>query len=41
VADASAINDAKAKLTTFGAPAIGAIVNRVDAQPRPRLEVAS
>jgi uncharacterized protein involved in exopolysaccharide biosynthesis/Mrp family chromosome partitioning ATPase len=40
-ADISAINNAKAKLSTFGTPAIGAIVNQVGAQPLHRLEAAS
>jgi uncharacterized protein involved in exopolysaccharide biosynthesis/Mrp family chromosome partitioning ATPase len=34
------INSAKAELSKFGAPAIGAIINQVDAQPFHRLEVA-
>ena len=40
-ADVTASNSAKAKLSTFGAPAIGAIVNQADAEPLRRLEVAS
>jgi uncharacterized protein involved in exopolysaccharide biosynthesis len=38
--DVAAINSAKTELSKFGTPAIGAIINRVDAQPFRRLEVA-
>src|SRR3954447_26323458 len=37
--DVAAINSAKTELSKFGAPAIGAVINQIDAQPR-RLEVA-
>ncbi len=38
--DFSAINNAKKELSKFGAPAIGAVVNQIGAQPLRRLEVA-
>jgi Mrp family chromosome partitioning ATPase len=38
--DFSAINDAKTELSRFGAPAIGAVINQIVAQPLRRLEVA-
>ena len=38
--DVAAINNAKTELSKFGAPAIGAIINQIDAQPFRRLEVA-
>jgi uncharacterized protein involved in exopolysaccharide biosynthesis len=38
--DVAAINSAKTELSKFGAPAIGAIINQIDAQPFRRLEVA-
>jgi uncharacterized protein involved in exopolysaccharide biosynthesis/Mrp family chromosome partitioning ATPase len=37
--DFAAINNAKAELAKFGAPAIGAVINQVSAQPLRRLEV--
>ncbi|MHB8269419.1 MAG: hypothetical protein ACYDD8_13220, partial [Bradyrhizobium sp.] len=39
-ADVAAINGAKTELSKFGTPAIGAIINQVDAQPFRRLEAA-
>jgi Mrp family chromosome partitioning ATPase len=36
----AAINSAKTELSKFGAPAIGAIINQIDAQPLRRLEAA-
>jgi uncharacterized protein involved in exopolysaccharide biosynthesis/Mrp family chromosome partitioning ATPase len=38
--DVAAINNAKTELSKFGTPAIGAVINQIDAQPLPRLEVA-
>ena len=38
--DFSAINDAKTELSRFGAPAIGAVINQIAAQPLRRLELA-
>jgi uncharacterized protein involved in exopolysaccharide biosynthesis/Mrp family chromosome partitioning ATPase len=38
--DFSAINDAKTELSRFGAPAIGAVINQIAAQPLRRLAVA-
>jgi uncharacterized protein involved in exopolysaccharide biosynthesis len=39
-ADVAAINGAKTELSKFGTPAIGAVINQIDAQPVRRLEVA-
>jgi Mrp family chromosome partitioning ATPase len=39
-ADVAAINNAKTELSKFGTPAIGAVINQIDAQPVRRLEVA-
>jgi uncharacterized protein involved in exopolysaccharide biosynthesis len=38
--DVAAINNAKTELSKFGTPAIGAVINQIDAQPVRRLEVA-
>ncbi len=38
--DVAAINSAKTELSRFGAPAIGAVINQIDAQPLRRLEAA-
>jgi Mrp family chromosome partitioning ATPase len=38
--DVAAINNAKTELSKFGTPAIGAVINQIDAQPLRRLEVA-
>jgi len=38
--DVAAINSAKTELSKFGAPAIGAIINQIEAQLFRRLEVA-
>jgi uncharacterized protein involved in exopolysaccharide biosynthesis len=38
--DVAAINSAKTELSKFGTPAIGAVINQIDAQPIRRLEVA-
>jgi uncharacterized protein involved in exopolysaccharide biosynthesis len=38
--EVAAINNAKTKLSRYGTAAIGAVVNRIDAQPIGRLEVA-
>jgi Mrp family chromosome partitioning ATPase len=38
--DVTAINNAKTELSKFGTPAIGAVINQIDAQPIRRLEVA-
>ena len=38
--DVAAINNAKTELSKFGTPAIGAVINQIDAQPIRRLEVA-
>jgi Mrp family chromosome partitioning ATPase len=38
--DVAAINSAKTELSKFGAPAIGAIINQVAAEPLRRLELA-
>jgi cellulose biosynthesis protein BcsQ len=38
--DVAAINSAKTELSKFGTPAIGAVINQIDAQPTRRLEVA-
>ena len=38
--DFAAINNAKTELSKFGAPAIGAVINQIDAPPLRRLEVA-
>jgi uncharacterized protein involved in exopolysaccharide biosynthesis/Mrp family chromosome partitioning ATPase len=38
--EVAAINSAKTELSRFGAPAIGAVINQIDAQPLRGLEVA-
>jgi cellulose biosynthesis protein BcsQ len=38
--DVATINNAKTELSKFGTPAIGAVINQIDAQPIRRLEAA-